>query len=59
MSKWVEVAEGTMGVLRNGSFFMMGETEVTKVHQIVDDEVHVLGGAVAFKIADVRFIEGV
>lgn len=56
-AQWIEVQAGTVGVLKDGNFFEMGETEITKVAELRDDEVLVLGGAVAFKVADVRFIE--
>lgn len=54
--KFVEIAEGTVGVTAQGTFFQMGETDITKVEYVRDDEVFVLGGAVSFKIDDVRFI---
>lgn len=56
-ARYIEVQAGTVGVLKDGNFFEMGETDITKVAYVCDDEVFILGGAVAFKVEDVRFIE--
>jgi hypothetical protein len=58
MSKWVEIEGGEVGVhVPTGKFFMLGETELVKVHEIQGDTVYVLNGSAMFKISQVRLIE--
>jgi hypothetical protein len=57
MSKWVEIAEGEVGLFTStGKFFMLGETELVKVHEVKGDEVYVLNGDVVFKTNQVKFV---
>lgn len=57
MNKWVEIEEGQVGVfVPTGRFFMLGQTELVKVHEIDGDTVYVLNGDAMFKTSQVRFV---
>lgn len=57
MRKYVEIEAGQVGLFTpTGKFFQLGETELVKVDRIDGDTVYVLGGDVAFKTDQVRFV---
>ena len=57
---WAEVEAGQVGLIVNsGKFFLLNETDITKVHHIDDDNVYVIGGAVVFKASQVKLIQAV